>query len=482
MSATGEFIETEKLRGIVNDAGTVFQECHGLLRRGVGHDEPGKFLSFQSRLAKAIYSLEHEIIRLKQRERELARDKKKIPAPEVATRFRDLHAHIEALKNAIDHGKVIGDAFAWLFYGEEEDLIRSHYAHPPIEHIPIGVGGMGEIEFVGKVPKLGSHLVLYHGTTTFLRVGDVSLLNLKTSRIDGIAELKSKKISEGQMQVSAHYLGRKISLPAATVRQQSGSAHRKEVGDRLYSIIDRQTKGIEAALKKARNPPVNLLGVGSPGLQFDCQHLTALYDEASLETASTAHVSPGLMLVGIKLPVTNLAERVLNDRAIDAQRVISVIGQEAKKIMQPEVTKNSLQIGFLIFPGHGRYALTMGMTPVIWWPMRADVVEAIVSGRFMVMTLFNPAHLIDRFQRRGFVVTSDTPARGFKLRAQKGDGMLTFHGLDFFLSLIPHDLITEDSVHDTVCGIIDDILTRPLTRSTRIDLQMSFRNANRKPR
>ena len=59
---------------------------------------------------------------------------------------------------------------------------------------------MGEIQFIRHVPVVAGHLVLYHGITTFLRVGDVSLISLDgTRRVAAIGELKTRPDHEDEM-------------------------------------------------------------------------------------------------------------------------------------------------------------------------------------------------------------------------------------------------------------------------------------------
>ena len=91
-------------------------------------------------------------------------------------------------------GRSLGDSFAWFFYHSERKHLEEHLKHERQLHMPPGIGGIGELEFLDKTRVIDNHLVIYHGTTTFLRIGDVSFLDMKTLRLTAIGELKTKEI------------------------------------------------------------------------------------------------------------------------------------------------------------------------------------------------------------------------------------------------------------------------------------------------
>src|SRR2546430_135769 len=48
--------------------------------------------------------------------------------------------------------------------------------------------------------------MLYHGITTFLRIGDVSFFDVSTGRISAIGELKSVPVEPGKLSVRLHII------------------------------------------------------------------------------------------------------------------------------------------------------------------------------------------------------------------------------------------------------------------------------------
>src|SRR5207237_18409 len=65
-----------------------------------------------------------------------------------------------------------------------------------------GVGGIGEREFLRRFPALDGAMVLHHGITTLLRIGDVSLIDLRTLRVRAIGEIKTAKSKTDERQLS----------------------------------------------------------------------------------------------------------------------------------------------------------------------------------------------------------------------------------------------------------------------------------------
>ena len=63
-------------------------------------------------------------------------------------------------------------------------------------YAPPGIGGLGELNFIEDARLVKGHLGLYHGMTTFLRLGDISFINMEGLSLSAVAELKTTKIAE----------------------------------------------------------------------------------------------------------------------------------------------------------------------------------------------------------------------------------------------------------------------------------------------
>ena len=58
--------------------------------------------------------------------------------------------------------------------------------------MPPGFGGIGETMFMKNVRMFGEYMVIYHGMTTILRIGDITFIDLKKLKVAGIGEIKGR--------------------------------------------------------------------------------------------------------------------------------------------------------------------------------------------------------------------------------------------------------------------------------------------------
>lgn len=435
-----------------------------------------KLYALQGRLARALYALEQQILGFKQQTKELVAGKKRgDPAEDFLGKIQRIEEHIHAAESAIDRGKVIGDSFAWLFIAHDQPLLRKHYEHERLNHLPVGTGGIGEIEFIANAPRWGSHVALYHGITTFLRIGDVSFVNLQTGKIEGMAELKTRRVAPDQIRVSVTYVGQKLLFDAPPLDRAPPPADAGPAdAQKFRDILRRQEEKIRVALASPAQGKKPIHRFEGAGVEFAPQALEELFDQAAVAAPSCVQFSPSVHLVGIKLPVATLADRVLNQDPVGAEAIVARVGPELVKAGTVGNPDNALEFGWLVFPSEGRYQLPFGVPPLLWWPIRPEVIEAMAAGSFSVMTFFNPAALIASLKRQGFTVLKKHPVRGFELRRPVGKTHeIAFKNVDYFFNLVSRHLMTEASVVDLIARLADDIAQRKL--GGRIDLEMVFR-------
>ena len=149
--------------------------------------------AFQPTLADALFALSRGYQRLEQNKNALIERKAKIPGDRFATRMARLSTLQGYLRRAINIGFDLGDGFAWIFYQSDPDLLNEHARQPRSNFLPTGLGGRGEIEFIRNLQRMGDFFLLYHGITSLLRLGDVTLLSVEGMRAVGLGELKTKQ-------------------------------------------------------------------------------------------------------------------------------------------------------------------------------------------------------------------------------------------------------------------------------------------------
>src|SRR5207249_3075283 len=150
----------------------------------------------QSTLADALYKIEERRQLIGRRQKTLVARKDRYDARWFTAQMRSLGRRATALTALTEIGKSIGDAFVWFFYHRSQPLLQHHLRRPSPGRIPTGIGGRGELEFVRRT-HLPNHFLLYHGVTSFLKIGDVSFVDRRTLEVVAIGELKSQQLRPG---------------------------------------------------------------------------------------------------------------------------------------------------------------------------------------------------------------------------------------------------------------------------------------------
>ena len=133
-------------------------------------------------------------------------------------------------------------------------MLRKHLEHPAIRHFPTGIGGRGEVEFIRQA-RAEKHFLLHHGITTFLRIGDISFVDLRRRTVSGLGELKSHGTQPGHVYVTLHAISKDCNdLPrifAVPGVFQQGSRHdRPPASPEFKKRLNRQVSGMSSALSR----------------------------------------------------------------------------------------------------------------------------------------------------------------------------------------------------------------------------------------
>src|SRR4051812_19425295 len=89
-------------------------------------------VSFQPTLGLALYRLESQYILVCREARGLLQKKPGANRKWLQSRIRALNGYKHILQETMDVGKSLGDAFAWLFYKNNHELLQKHYDEDPV--------------------------------------------------------------------------------------------------------------------------------------------------------------------------------------------------------------------------------------------------------------------------------------------------------------------------------------------------------------
>jgi hypothetical protein len=254
-------ISQQKIIEAVDNADTHFVWCwEGLQKMRRQEVELDFLVDFQVRLCRAFTYLDRAYRMVKSEQNFLIRKKTRYSPAWFRARMRKLDNYLKVVKEALGIGRSIGDGFAWIFYREEDALIEAHAREKPQLIMPPNVGGLGERAFVEQMQGMGGMFVLYHGITSFLRLGDVSFFDPKTGRIATIGELKTRHLGENKYSITLGFVGEvgdnDLAEQAKTAMAHLNDAHNfLEPLDKLtQQKLNRQVDQIAEALKTRAGP------------------------------------------------------------------------------------------------------------------------------------------------------------------------------------------------------------------------------------
>lgn len=423
---------------------------------------PQPLLDFQPRLAGALASLSRLYTDIARERNELIARKKSFSREWFRQRQKSLAARQKALDDTICVGKCLGDAFAFFFYRNDRKLLQNHLSQHPVKHLPTGIGGIGELEFVKGVSVMNGLMVVYHGITSILRIGDISLIDLTASRVAGIAELKSWSPEKGRVQITVNAIGpglkpwAEVSSDAAASRKFPATAQLSTAAkDRLM----RQLKRIEESFKgKTVTEHHSSLRLES---QNHLRTLERLVREARRNRFSFVKADNGLILGAMRSPFRSLFGNVTRKLDTDAALRHGTLQSPTMSILDKTRADNSLAISTLVYHTDGGLWHLPGMAQLFWWDLSLETLRALIFHDVIVVTLFNQAHLLAALEQAGFRVDQQGE-REFRITKRTGNRIVEIGGLRYYSHMIQEYLFTEAFVVRVIgdfaqrAGEIDD--------------------------
>ncbi len=203
-----------------------------------------ELLKFQPTLRHALLKQEDMRDVIHKEKRRLITKKENLNSSWFRKRMRSLDNYLEILDNSISIGKCLGDSFAWLFYQRDRHLLRKHCEAPRVFHTPTRIGGLGELQFINNIQRLQGQIVICHSTTTFLRLGDLSLIDPQSCTVSAIGELKTRQAGDQQLVAQAIFLSPKAKASVFDTSHQSATVPPDEnlppqIRDRLLKQLGR---------------------------------------------------------------------------------------------------------------------------------------------------------------------------------------------------------------------------------------------------
>lgn len=438
----------KRLRNLLHRTEERYKQCWAILRMfkpNHNNEFSAKSLfEFQPILCEALLDLDREYRIIEQEKKRVIARKKSTSELWFRSRMKLLKLYQDAILETIKIGKFIGDSFAWFFYSEERGYLFEHLKQPCQRHLPPGLGGIGEREFIKNVKEIGKKFLIYHGTTTFLRIGDVSLIDLKTLKLVALGELKTMEVIPGKLQIRLELIGpvtEKLSIPKSVQPRNvlPPTKLSQPQQERLKRQMVRMQGTIAAEQKKHVNRNISL-ETPTYASQF-----ADLVKNAQPNKIIYKQFGDGLLLGAYRRSKMNLYSRLESSNSQTLPQEVSEIDSYALRIVKHGSKHNSAYIGSLFYSTNDGPHFIFGTIPLFWWPVDPEIIRSIIFQEILIFSIYNPAHLFDKLEQRGFEIVMKTP-HSFSLRKLIGNSAVEFNNFSYFTQLIQHQLLPENVV------------------------------------
>lgn len=406
-------------------------------------------LAFQPLLATALFDLSKVHAQIAKERQARISSKNRLAPAWFKARMAFLNRQQERLVEALQIGRSIGDGYAWLFYQNEMQFLAQQVQGPKPSVMSTGIGGIGELQSARNMRMLGGYFLVHHCITSMLRLGDVTLVNLRGFKVAGIGELKSHSDKPGHVTVSMSVLGEgpRIDLhqgAPATVQEM----HLFNVVEQLTAAakdrLKRQMDRIKKSHIEARKKPDSLVAIESENRIGALERLLRRTPTGRL---SYARASNGLLLFAYRSPARPLSKRLAKSVKPTKQTWLGLnaLRDEVQEIVIPGRQDNSVLLNLFFYRHDGHFYYLPGMTHPFWWPLTPKALKAVVFRQTIVGTAYNPAWLFKTLEEAGFEVNS-SDVHNAKISRRKGDALFQSEGTSFYLRAVQDYLMDERSI------------------------------------
>lgn len=396
-----------------------------------------RLLKFQEKLATTIFRLQSIRNNIIAEEKYYVKNKKNYNYEWFRAKMKLLSTFKKGIDSVVRMCKSFGDAFAYFFYQFDEQLLSKHLNHKRIINDSADIGKRGELEFIKNIKQIEGHFTLFHDITNTLRYGDFSFINLKTLKVEKIGELKTKKVDSETLNLSLTLFKREDFIerkePLKNPELEKTRNGRQILG--MANLLVNE-KGENDVNKKLTNPTYS-------------KEIESLLSSSRMHKSNFIQVSEGLVFISLKSKKSSLFHNIFHKdftkNGLDDKFKSNYV-EIVKKLVKKGSENNGIIIGQLLYNPDLTDKNTPGTVPLFWHPIKSNLLKQMYFLDTIVISLFNPIHLIEEIEDFGYFVDSKyVNKKKEDMKPQKG-----IERFDLFISYIINFLMTESFVMDSV--------------------------------
>jgi len=450
----------------INNSENGFYECWNIMssiKEGTSTAE--QILSFQTKLIDCLVPIEQLYSKVAHEKSEVISRIRELKSDCFKRRLRTLSKYRNILVELISFGRSFGDAFVWLFYSREKQLLIKHLKITKPKHLPPGVGGIGEFEFIKKIKIFRNNMVIYHGITNMLRFGDVSFINLENLKVIAIGELKTRKISNKEIEVSVYFTGEKDAVEDTFSLSKRLSMRKIDLPDRLKQKLIRQLKETSNSIYKTTSNQLNGLDLG---LHNYFKELADLAKNCKTSKFNYKKAGEGLLLAGIRARKTKFHSKFIGKGNYFFLDELYNLPNEVKKITKEQSDENIIKLSTI----HPHREVMPGALPLFWWPIDIDIIRKIYFNELLIFTIYNLVYFMEKLRSIGLNVKWNENKKDIIITKKINKRESRIQNTGYFIRMIQDYLVSEDSVVELIKKFLSSLEKKKFKAGTKIQMQI----------
>lgn len=475
-------ITQSNIKSLIDKVSEKYQQCWIMLRRikmlEGNQTLENDILNFQPVLCKAMLQLEKVHQTIAQEKESLIQKKRDLSIAWFNRRMKTLARYQDALEKCLCIGKALGDSFAWIFYENERHLLVEHLKHDEVLHLPSGIGGIGEMAFIEKAQGLGKCLIIYHGITTFLRLGDVSFFDFSSGRIVDLGELKTRQIDNENVEVTIVFAGWQPEKPSMPIWQEnptlgtnSSQLHPllTDLPTKMKSRLGRQLRAMASSLSQRDKKPDREKAMNG---QMHIEELNQLYLKLKTSRFIYQKAGSGLLLMGYRNRAQSLSAKLVGRSQISLEKKLGDFQNNVYTILDQTEKDNIIYRSLFYYDEQGKVASLAGTVPVFWWPLDIEFIKAVIFQDVVIITIFNPIHFIKKLKDSGWKTERSEATGAYTAIQETMSPKMKIENFSYFMKLIQNHLFREEAVVEIINDAIGTIGQESLPANIKVELSI----------
>lgn len=450
-------ISEDEVKAFIEKTEQSLNECFDMLqcfRHGKGKIEEAIF-KFQPFLAEILYDSMCFYHKLQKEKNDLISQKNLFDSSTFSHIMKTNAKYSKAIKDTIDIGKNIGDAFVWFFFRDNRDELEKHFEHESTGLYTGGIGGKGELEFIKGYSTIDGLYVIYHGITNMLRIGDFSLYDFYHGII-GVGELKTLKECN-KLHISASITSKyKLNSTATDPKDEKAFIESINELKKDFPRIERQLREHDKLLEDRRSDFYADLYSS-----YDYH----MFNSLSPESPVSINSDNSLMILGTWRKENSLFDILMKDEVIE-DIPTEILHEKACSMMNPDSPYNAFFIGEL-----QRSTNVMGI-PLLWWHLDDVICKNIYFGKLHITTIFNPAKLLQLFSNDGFTIKTSNKLQQYEIYKEIDGAKISIGNFESLCYLITNTFMKTADVYSISSNAIGSIENKKYPSNTKVEMRI----------